>query len=191
MPLSEKAMAKRRAYNREYKKNNPEKCRAWSAKYRKNNPEKVKVLGLENYKKNKEKQKSAARVWYHTNKEKSRNAGRKWRKNNPEKQKIKQRRSNLIKNYGITIEDYDRMYLDQWGMCPICGDSKKSASMVNVKTHEVLHVDHNHTTGKVRALICSRCNFLLGNARENKAILQNAKDYLEYFSEREGVLQCH
>ena len=45
-----------------------------------------------------------------------------------------------------------------------------------------LAVDHNHTTGKVRGLLCSNCNTLLGKAKDNVNILQAAIDYLNDFS---------
>lgn len=50
--------------------------------------------------------------------------------------------------YGITVEDYDRMFDEQGGVCAICGNGTKRR----------LAVDHNHETGVVRGLLCPRCN---------------------------------
>lgn len=65
----------------------------------------------------------------------------------------------LVSNYGITRQDYDRMYEEQDGKCAICGGppvARRSGSTA------VFHVDHNHTTGAVRGLLCARCNLLVG-----------------------------
>lgn len=77
----------------------------------------------------------------------------------------------LKRIYGITIEQYDNLLLNQKGNCAIC---KESFS----KTPQV---DHNHMTDKVRGLLCGACNILLGTARENITILNNAIEYLERY----------
>lgn len=79
----------------------------------------------------------------------------------------------LETTYGITAEDYARMLQDQGGKCAIC-DKKP------VKRR--LSVDHNHKTGAVRGLLCTRCNHkLLGSANEDVTILRRAADYLEKY----------
>ena len=55
----------------------------------------------------------------------------------------------LLKRYGITEADYDRMLADHNGICGICGNPPK---------RQRLHVDHDHKTGRVRGLLCYRCN---------------------------------
>ncbi len=77
------------------------------------------------------------------------------------------------RRYGLSREEYMRMYEDQEGRCFICGEEKK------------LHVDHDHRTNKVRALICHECNSVLGYSRENPAILQAGIEYLLLFREEE------
>jgi len=82
--------------------------------------------------------------------------------------KTKRKNYDLKRRYGISQEEYDKMYEDQNHRCGICGkESKKS-----------LHVDHNHDTGKVRKLLCSNCNTMIGLAKENPYILQSAMNYL-------------
>lgn len=81
------------------------------------------------------------------------------------------RNSNLQRNYGITLEDYDDMLLDQKGVCAICGtDDPKGKGR--------FHVDHCHTTGKVRGLLCHHCNVGLGHFEDNIERLLDAIEYL-------------
>jgi len=91
-----------------------------------------------------------------------------WRKDNPEKVK----NTELRKMFGITLEDYNKMYEDQNGSCKIC-----NTHSTNEK--QALVVDHNHTTGKVRGLLCNQCNRGIGMLKDSKDILQNAIDYLK------------
>jgi len=70
--------------------------------------------------------------------------------------------------YGITLEDYENMYISQEGKCITCH-----------KFYEVLCVDHNHLTGKVRGLLCRNCNTALGVINDNIVILENMIVYLE------------
>ena len=76
-----------------------------------------------------------------------------------------------LRHYGMTLEQYDRMFEDQDGVCAICGGINKSGRR--------LYVDHNHKTGKIRALLCCLCNNLIGNARENITILRSTINYLK------------
>ena len=77
------------------------------------------------------------------------------------------------KRYKITKGDYEKMMEDQNGKCLICGrDFNKIYFPQNT------HIDHDHKTGKVRALLCNNCNVILGNAFDNPLILINAIKYL-------------
>lgn len=75
----------------------------------------------------------------------------------------------LERRYGITGAEYDMMFAAQQGACAICG----------VTSDRALHVDHDHTTGRVRALLCFNCNIMLGYAHEDTSILRAAIEYLE------------
>jgi len=77
------------------------------------------------------------------------------------------RRMDLKAKYGITLEEYAAMLARQEGQCAICGAAG-----------EKLVVDHNHTTGRVRSLLCHLCNALIGCAREDITILVRAAAYL-------------
>ena len=73
----------------------------------------------------------------------------KWKARNEEQKKKTDRNSRLKKKYGITETDYQNLLRKQNGNCAICGGKNKSRR---------LHVDHDHKTGKVRGLLCLRCN---------------------------------
>ena len=86
----------------------------------------------------------------------------------------------LKRNYGISLDDYYRMLLEQNGKCYLC----------HIPCN-LLYVDHNHATGKVRKLLCKNCNFGLGSFKENPQLLRLAALYCETFnvdSERSGEL---
>lgn len=88
--------------------------------------------------------------------------------------KAKARHARLVASYGITAEDYDRMLAEQNGACAICQrpPSDRSANEAS------LHVDHDHSTGDVRALLCRSCNLAIGLFREDRARILAAIDYL-------------
>ena len=75
----------------------------------------------------------------------------------------------LKHRYGITINDFDRMLKKQNGVCAICGKPPKNRR---------LDIDHCHKTGKVRGLLCHRCNRGLPWFSDNPATLRAAAEYL-------------
>lgn len=94
-------------------------------------------------------------------------------KNNPEKAKLINRKGNLKKFYGLTIEDYEKKLKEQDGRCAICG------SYVNGDSgRSNLCVDHDHYTNLTRGLLCSNCNRGLGCFKEDLQTLNNAVSYL-------------
>jgi hypothetical protein len=94
---------------------------------------------------------------------------RKWR----ESHKLEKVIYNLKRNYGLTYEEYQQMVKHQKGLCAICRNQER------IKTCNRLSVDHNHKTGQIRGLLCSRCNRLLAWAEENLNIFYNAIKYLK------------
>jgi hypothetical protein len=74
--------------------------------------------------------------------------------------------------YGITLDDYNNMFENQEGRCWIC---KRHHS----ELERTLHVDHCHATGKVRGLLCDRCNMTLGALEDNIVFMQNMILYLK------------
>jgi hypothetical protein len=76
----------------------------------------------------------------------------------------------LRKTYGISLEEFNRMFEAQDGCCKICGYSDADDPLV---------VDHCHRSGDVRGLLCGRCNRGIGSFFDDPNILQNAIDYIE------------
>lgn len=95
---------------------------------------------------------------------------------------LKRSRDNYLKlTYNITNEEYQQMLLKQDSRCAICFKHKSAKDRRgSIKN---LSVDHCHTTGKIRKLLCSKCNSLLGMADESKEILYAAIKYLEVFDD--------
>lgn len=96
-----------------------------------------------------------------------------WRRENPERFNRTRRARHLRKHYGITLDDYDRMLSDQGGKCLGCGSETSGPD------GHPLVVDHDHRTGRVRELLCSKCNLVLGNALDNPEVLRALADYLD------------
>jgi len=93
-------------------------------------------------------------------KECKRGNGRKAYKVNPETFLQHQR----MHNYGITLEQYQALYKMQGGVCASCGHPETRMYKGNVRN---LAVEHCHTTGRVRGLLCHDCNTALGLLRED------------------------
>lgn len=81
----------------------------------------------------------------------------------------------ITQKYGITRDDYNVLLAQQGGACAICGSTDSGSS--NSKN---LHIDHSHSTGKVRGLLCHQCNTLLGHCKENGYILHSALAYIAH-----------
>lgn len=80
--------------------------------------------------------------------------------------------------YGITQEQFEEMFEAQGGVCAICG----SAATPGIgPASQRLHVDHDHRTGKVRALLCNNCNRGLGYLQDDYELLLKAVAYLKEF----------
>lgn len=84
----------------------------------------------------------------------------------------------LKKRFGISLEEYQLMLEVQQNVCAICGKVESSVDH-RTKRARYLAVDHCHTTGKIRGLLCSRCNTAIGLLEDDPQILQNAIDYIK------------
>ena len=80
----------------------------------------------------------------------------------------------LRRKYGITAADYDLMADAQGGRCAIC----LGHPTPNSQGGATLHVDHCHATGRVRGLLCGRCNKGLGLFQDDPDLLVRAAWYL-------------
>ena len=79
-----------------------------------------------------------------------------------------------LKRYGLSVEDYMDMTVEQQGLCAICGKE--------CVRNKKLCVDHNHDTGEVRELLCSKCNFGIGQFNDDPDLLKKAVRYLRRHS---------
>lgn len=93
-------------------------------------------------------------------------------KKETEVQKLKRKSLFMQRTYGISLEDYNDMFIKQNGLCLGC---KKHQSQFN----KSFSVDHCHKTLKVRGLLCSGCNLAVGNTKEKPETLRNLAIYLE------------
>lgn len=80
-----------------------------------------------------------------------------------------ERERHLVRKYGVTLARYQELFDAQGGKCAICGKVQSRA----------LDVDHCHKTGRVRGLLCTSCNRMIGHAGDNAANLRRAAEYLD------------
>jgi hypothetical protein len=76
-----------------------------------------------------------------------------------------------LKTFGLTIEDYETMLKSQNKQCAICGTLQCTSG-------KRLAIDHCHLTGRIRGLLCLRCNQAIGKFNDNYFLLQQAADYV-------------
>jgi len=80
--------------------------------------------------------------------------------------KTSNRKSHLKRKYGLTLEAFDELLASQGGGCAICG------------TTDADNVDHDHTSGRVRGILCFNCNITIGQAQDDEDRLASAMAYL-------------
>lgn len=106
-----------------------------------------------------------------------------YRERNPEKIKQIRKTSNerhltptkkfnyrLRSVYNLSRAEFDNLYDKQKGKCKLC--RKK------IKVSKSVHIDHNHKNGKIRGLLCSKCNLGLGHFQDNAEVLLRASKYI-------------
>lgn len=91
-----------------------------------------------------------------------------WKRSHP-----KERLGYRLKQYGITVDEYDKMILKQNSKCSICQETLlRDRSTV---------VDHCHDSGKVRGILCSNCNCAIGHLKNSHILATSAANYLRGF----------
>lgn len=115
----------------------------------------------------------SVKEWTQKNREKVNASNRKRYNSLSFEEKKKRNRKQQISLYGLTVEQYDAMLLEQKGVCAICGKQEALSSK------GVLSIDHDHNSGKVRGLLCDTCNRGLGHFYDNVSLLHNAIKYLK------------
>jgi len=160
--------------NKKYRYENKEKISLWHKQYRTEKPEIAKECSAKSYIKNRAK----IIVTRKEHQQKNKDVYMKRYKNEYQKNKDKpgfqdrMRNSAYKRHFGITIQDYDDMYIEQGGRCATCGTHQS-------KLGRRLHIDHCHKTGIVRGLLCHNCNVGIGNLKDDITIMKNIIKYLE------------
>lgn len=85
------------------------------------------------------------------------------------------REKHLIKTFGMTQEEFNKIAATQGNVCAICG--RPPANTTRYNRH--LRVDHAHTTGAIRGLLCNKCNLMLGLVNDSPTVLASAIEYLK------------
>jgi hypothetical protein len=102
-----------------------------------------------------------------------------YRDKNVNRTRSSMRHNSYKKYYKIGLEQYEKMQEKQKNLCAICS---KPQPYMKTKPNCLLGVDHCHETGKVRGLLCNKCNLGLGYFLESQDILESALAYLNKHS---------
>lgn len=92
---------------------------------------------------------------------------------------VNRRKNSLKKTFGLSLEQFNAMLEAQGGVCAICKQPETAKNGWNKKTR-FLAVDHCHSSGKIRGLLCTMCNQGLGNFKDDLVSLHAAIQYLEH-----------
>jgi hypothetical protein len=149
---------------------NPEKYRVRWRKHRIKNKERINQMQEDRRLKHKDEMRAARLKYRRENKDHINELARLWKLEHPEI--VLQRKLN---KYNLTINEYIAIKTSQHNCCAIC---KRPES--DFKT--ALAIDHCHKTGKVRGLLCHRCNRILGNFEENTEFFQESIEYLKKYN---------
>jgi hypothetical protein len=120
--------------------------------WRIDNPDKKKEQKRRHYEKHKDRIDQRAKEWYDNNKDRHTNTA-------------------LLRKYGVTLEQYNLLRAQQGFCCAICNDHEDSVG-------KKMFVDHDHVTGKIRKLLCTKCNVGIGMLKDNPDIMERAAKYL-------------
>lgn len=152
-------------------KNICKSCTKAAEHKRRNTPE-AKQKRHEYYAENKKELEAKRKIYYAKNRARILEREREKNKLNLEKN----REYRLKTKFGISLEEYNSLLERQHGVCAICGLGESSRD----KKGKIrpLMVDHDHKTGKVRGLLCSKCNIGLGQFNDSPTVLKVAMEYI-------------
>ena len=115
--------------------------------------------------------------WPEEEKEKKRNFARAWI--NVKENKLRRYQKSLLRCYNLTWEQYVSLLETQEFSCAICQKALVVPGQGEYNGDDTAVVDHDHTTGHVRGLLCRKCNKALGCFSDNILVLQQAINYLK------------
>lgn len=147
-----------------------ESCRNSAKKFRENMTEEQKIRNRESAKRSREKRKDKIREYHLKNRERINLRSKEWKTKNKEKIFF----GGIKSRYGLTEDQYKELVKHQNNCCAICG--------IDSPTKKGWCVDHCHKTNKVRGILCSNCNSLLGFAKENIKTLEFSILYIKKYS---------
>ena len=145
---------------RKWRAKNPERARAIAKKYAEQNVDKATKRRTAHRKANAEQERLTRVAYREANKEKIAAYTKEWKAKNPGYHRLH--------THGLSIDDYNAILLRQDSKCGICREPLTGRT----------HVDHDHSTGKVRGVLCHGCNIGLGCYKDNPALLFAAAAYL-------------
>jgi hypothetical protein len=137
-----------------WRQRNPDKDRKAKSKWASSNPERVAEMKT---------------AWRKANLERFNETGKAWKRRNPQAMRVFR-----LRQYGLTVEQYETLLADQGGCCAICQSTKPRR-----KTQSDFCIDHDHATGAVRGLLCVKCNAGLGNFHDDPGQLLAAERYIQ------------
>lgn len=159
----------------------PIAAKAYRAAYNAANAERIREARRVHYAKNREAVLARNAEWARRNRSAISDAGKRRASRDPEKATAECRRRHAkrrIEIYGVSEADYAARLAAQGGLCAICA-RPETRRHGRTGTLYQFDIDHDHQTGKVRALLCGACNRALGLFRDDPALLRAAAAYLE------------
>jgi len=133
------------------------------------------------YERNREKKLAARKAWYWKNKERRLAYDReRYSKMDSDKKETlarNQRARALKSRYNISLDQWNELFVKQGGRCALCKRTEGSKSPT--KKRRWLYVDHCHDTGRVRGLLCVKCNVAIGSLGDNVEGIQRALQYVQ------------
>lgn len=150
--LTPEQKAHKKAQAKEYYQENKEQIKLKVKRYKEENSEQVKAYEKTRNQNLTRKEKSKARSKKESN--------------------VSHRRKRALELYNLTPDDYNQMFEAQEGKCLICGTHQSDLK-------KKLFVDHCHTTGKVRGLLCHKCNSGIGYLNDDLLLVTRAMEYLQ------------
>ena len=170
-------------YHKKYREQHREsikaKKRAWYAQNKDRLREHLREQSRKSYAHNIDSRRAAARItsrkrWrdnLEVMRSNMRYYSKEWRQKHPERHKFFSRRYDL-RQFGMTVESYEQMLLDQNNLCAICHEPDQDGKR--------LAIDHDHETNRVRGLLCRRCNRAIGAFHDRADLLLSASEYLNH-----------
>lgn len=157
--------------SKKYYTSNRQKLIDNALKWKKENRDRVNELARKDYKNNPEKYKKWRENYLYPNSEKR----KEWRKKYYESKRYEIGTREVCRNHGVEVKTYNEMMEAQQGKCALCGKAETRKMRGRVMR---LCIDHNHETGKIRALLCHDCNSGLGKFYDSPDLLTMAAIYL-------------